>query len=601
MALALTVPLSKGESATSWASRLAARNGSQYVQDFAEDMALSWRAVVAGDADALAELAALGGVERATLERHAILPGGGHRRRRIGDEIVHHKTLRHIRQHVCPLCVRGAEASAGGAPVTWQLEPMRRCPIHAVALIELPRAEFLRAVHDLAGRVRDHRALIEDAARDPEAVEVSAFDRYMAERVLNGRSGASWLDGSDLACTWRVCETVGIVLLHGPSIRVDRLSSADLAVATEAGFDAIGGAKADLADALRAIHARSGNERGGGFYSEFEPLARFLGKLHEGPGSAEVLGAIRDFVEETYPVGPGDDVLGRPCRRRRVHSPMTAARAYNIHHLRLLRLVRAVAATPGHAALPAPTRHLWFDADAWDPFLRRYARALNSKAAAAAIGVRQELLNRMTEAGWLRSVVSLPGLAERYDPRDLEALLGGLLRRSRPVAEVGDDMSPVLSAPARCNHGALDILDLIRGDRLAFVGRMPNVRGIAGLVIRPGEVLDVLEGSRLAGYRHADVRRILGMNCPTVSWLIRTGRLGHERRLNPRTRLIVQIVPRAALEAFTADFVTLSQIAAQEHTLPMHAAARLARRGIYPIDLPARCSKIYRRADLRAR
>ena len=288
MALALTVPLSKGESATSFASRLAARNGSQYVQDFAEDMALSWHAIVAGDADALAELAALGGVARATLERHAILPGDGHRRRRIGDEIVHHKTLRHIRQHVCPLCVRGAEASAGGAPVTWQLEPMRRCPIHAVALVELPRAEFPRAVHDLAGRVRDHRALIEDAARDPEAVEVSAFDRYMAERVLHGRSGASWLDGSDLACTWRVCETVGIVLMHGPSIRVDRLRSADLAAATGAGFDAIGGAKADLAGTLRAIHARSGNrsgnERGGGFYSEFEPLARFLGKLHEGAG-----------------------------------------------------------------------------------------------------------------------------------------------------------------------------------------------------------------------------------------------------------------------------------------------------------------------------
>ena len=500
-------------------------------------MALGWRAIVAGDADALAELAALGGVERATLERHAILPGGGHRRRHIGGEIVHHKTLRHIHQHDCPLCVRGAEASAGGAPVTWQLEPTRRCPIHAVALVELPRAEFPRAVHDLAGRVRDHRALIEAAARDPEAVEVSAFDRYIAERVLSGRSGASWLDGSDLACTWRVCETVGIILLHGPSIRVDRLRSADLAAAAGAGFDAIGGAKADLAGTLRAIHARggnrSGNERGGGFYSEFEPLARFLGKLHEGPGSAEVLGAIRDFVEETYPVGPGDDVLGRPCRRRRVHSLMTATRAHDIQHLRMRRLVRAVAETPGHAGPPAPTQHLWFDTDAWDPFLRRYARALNSKAAAAALGVRQVLLNQMTEAGWLRLVVSLPGLAERYDPRDLEAVLEGLLRQSRLIAEVGDDMSPVLSAPGEFNHSALDILDLIRGDRLVFVGRLAEAHGIPDLVIRPGEVLDVLAGSRLEGYRHADVRRVLGMNCPTVSWLIKTGRLGHERHLIP--------------------------------------------------------------------
>jgi hypothetical protein len=56
-------------------------------------------------------------------------------------------------------------------------------------------------------------------------------------------------------------------------------------------------------------------------------------------------------------------------------------------------------------------------------------------------------------------------------------------------------------------------------------------------------------------------------------------------------------VPQAALVAFTRKFVTLSQIAQEENTLPKRAAARFAYRGVYPSELPLHCSKIYRRAD----
>ena len=594
--LALTVPLSRGETATSFASRLAARNGSRYVQDFVQDMGLSWRAVVAGEAETLAELAVLGSIDLTALERYAFRLGE-EGRRHVGPESVHHKMLRHIRQHVCPLCLREADDFTRGAPVTWQLEPVRRCPVHSVALVELAPAEPPRSIHDLAGRVHDDRALIRAAARDREPIPISAFDRYLTERVLDGRRGASWLDGSDLHSLWRASETLGTILLHGPSVRLDRLRPEDLSAAAAAGFDAISGSRADLTETLQMIHRGSTGERGG-FYSEFRPFAIWIGKLHRGPGSTDVLETVRDFVEQTYPVGPGEDVLGRPCQRRHVHSVMTAARAYQVNWTRMQRLVRAVADTPGHSGLPAPTRHLWFDANVWEPFLRRYTRALNPKRAAAALGVRPEFFVKMSERGWVAPIVSFPGLIERYDLGDLQALLGDMFRRSVHVTEVEKDMASLFSAYAKCHCDTLELMDLIRGDRLAFVGRLAGVSGLRALLIRPHEVLAVLARPQLEGYHYADLKRLFGMNSSTASWLMQNGWVRCERRWNPRTRRAAMNVTHEALEAFKREFVTLSQIAQEQSTLPKHAAARLARQGVHPIALPLRCSKLYRRADL---
>ena len=70
--LSLTVPLEEGKTATSFASRLAERNGSPNVQDFVQEIGFSWRAIIAGEAEALAELAALGNVDPARLAGHAI-------------------------------------------------------------------------------------------------------------------------------------------------------------------------------------------------------------------------------------------------------------------------------------------------------------------------------------------------------------------------------------------------------------------------------------------------------------------------------------------------------------------------------------------------
>lgn len=594
--LSLTVPLGDGETATSFASRLAERNGSRYVQDFVQDMGLTWRAIIAGEADTLAELAALGGVDSARLVGHAIRVHDEYRRR-IGQEIVPRRILRHIRQHVCPLCVAETGMLVSGGPFTWQLEPLRCCLEHGIALVALREVEPPRSLYDLAGRVHDDRVLLREARQKPQKVTIGCFDRYVADRLRYGPRGDSWLDGARLDVLWRVCETFGIVLMYGPVARINHLAPMQLVVAATAGFDAIGATKMDFEAALRSVHRHSKGERGG-FYSEFRPLARWLDKLDGAPGFADIVETVRDFAEETYPAEPGGSIFGRPCRRLRVHSVSSAARAYGTNTTRMQRLVEAIAATPGHLGLPAPMRHLWFDAQAWDPFLRRYSRALNIKAAAAILGLHWDMFTQLIEAGWIDPVASFPGLVDRYDPHDLQIILDGLFRRSRPLQSIDADMSPILRACPKCSCDALTILGLVRDDRLTFVGRLPDIHGIPGLVIRPHEVRELMANPKVRGYIHNDLRHLLGANSSTISLLMRTGLIGYEMGQNPRTNRPMRVVTQEALDAFLAEFVTLSQIAQRKGALPKHAADMLARRDVHPIDMPLRCSKVYRRADV---
>lgn len=250
----------------------------------------------------------------------------------------------------------------------------------------------------------------------------------------------------------------------------------------------------------------------GGFYAEFRLIARWLQRLADRPGTTPLLDSVRHFIEATYPVGPGEDVLGRPCARRCIHSVSTAATDHGVHTPRMQCLIRAVASAPGHSDLPPPGRHLWINAASWHPWLARYARALNPKQAAARLGVQHDMFKRLVSVGWIQLVVSLRGLVDRYDPDDLAGFLNSLFASAQPLTRIDPDMAPIMAAYPRCRRDAIALMALIRGGRLGFVGRRLDVEGIPALAIRPEEVLDLCAGPRLDGWRHYDLKRLLGLN-----------------------------------------------------------------------------------------
>lgn len=189
--LGLSVLPSRYETATSWVSRLAARNGATYVQDFVLDMGLDWRRVINGDQETLTEISAIAGACPSAVLAFAkrTLPN---RDTFIGPVPVGAKFCQNNIMSICPVCVSDWMGENGqlteGAKVWWQAVSIRSCAKHRIQLLNLPPpTDDLRENYDFAGRVADHRAEILAAAQTPLPAPESRYEKYIQAR-LTGES-----------------------------------------------------------------------------------------------------------------------------------------------------------------------------------------------------------------------------------------------------------------------------------------------------------------------------------------------------------------------------------------------------------------------------
>ena len=77
MRLGLSLPMLPRETLPSFVSHIAQKNGSRYVQDFVQDMGLSWRRILQLEPETLQDLADLTGADSRQLAAHSFMPTGG--------------------------------------------------------------------------------------------------------------------------------------------------------------------------------------------------------------------------------------------------------------------------------------------------------------------------------------------------------------------------------------------------------------------------------------------------------------------------------------------------------------------------------------------
>lgn len=300
------------EPATSFISRLAARNGILSVRGFCRDIRFPYSALVAGDLEAIKLLAQLGACDPDALA-HASIGNVGGNAFRLRDEMATSQSLQRSRIRICPKCVHAdvgptQETWRAWRRVSWQFTSVRSCATHSCELMSLPVEKFTLGGYDFAAQMRLHWLKISQSA--PKLCAPSVFENWLTKRI-GGIRGQRWIDQLELNVASRACEVLGLRLLEGPCAALSGHDADDWARYADVGFHIMRGGVGAFECALSDMLKDDGVDQR--FFSKvYGPLTAWLNGRGLGDEFEPLKSVVRAHIFENFAVRRGVHVLGLP-------------------------------------------------------------------------------------------------------------------------------------------------------------------------------------------------------------------------------------------------------------------------------------------------
>lgn len=444
--------------------------------------------------------------------------------------------------------------------------------------------------YDFYQRIKDCWRAIQRAAETHENFSGDvAWETYLASRV-RGRKSCAWCDRFDLDLLCHIVVNLGTVIRFGSARNPSDLRSDEMPRAASLAFHAVRDGHKSLFNAFRSVRDASNSPKPG-FQADFGAFARWLYRVdYRSPRYAEFLDLTAKFAFENYPYGKGDVLLGRTCQERQIHNITSAAKQHGLKHPRMTNL--AVGLGLGSKD---PNERIEFLAKKYDPVLNEFSRCLRPKSAAAELGIRVEALQRLAKVGILKPRFDMPSMVPVYHPSDLELFRSGVLKQATVFDKIPTDMIPLfkLCNDAKCHFE--EAIDLVRSGSLKSFCRLPSSSRIHECFADLEDLRDQLQGPKHQGYTKQDVKRLLRVNDPTVTLLVRESMLRARMVRHHRSRRPMVLICNDAMSEFLGGHATLGMMAYAAKTQAKHVATKLDKAGFEPLPLGERFSKIYRR------
>lgn len=576
------------ETAASYVSRLASLIQID-AATFAADKGTTFQKVINGETEAFDEMRILGtNIPGAILDWSPIKAGPGRRRFRghsFSSKVVLDSELRG-----CAICLRSdADGSANLAYTRmamrghWLVPHITLCLEHEHPLVPLwqetnPTSRFDSALH-LANLSDD----IVNGRLDRHLREPTDFDIWIEGR-LHGEPGSGWLSSHDLHAASTFCFLLGNSMLRLDSIEPrwalgeNRWAPYQLGFAVaEHGIDAI-------RDALKKLQLLPVASHDGA--KKIFPLMydRLSHDYRDDPNFEPYRQVLRDHMSQTWPLGPGDELLGEPVIERRLHSVRTAALATGIDQRRMRKMLEAAGVVP-KASVGLPDSWEVFDARAMQALLVDLAEFMAAKDFAEFIGASRSQFNLLVRDGVLGPSLLADNVKAVWSPSTGVAFLASILSGATTLTRAHEKWVHLSISAQRLKIGPGAIIEAIREGRINLVGKHPDKSGYASIYVYHDEVGTALGTKAPKAMSIELFAKSVGLLPPSrMKRLIDHGYMPATTMKNPITKANQRYIAAPDAEAFHCAFMTPRSMALQFTRSWQSIGAELRAKGVMPFS-----------------
>ncbi|APZ52943.1 TniQ protein [Salipiger abyssi] len=540
--LPLRVTCIPGETAASFASRLARRNGVRRLVTFCSDVGIDYSQLMNGAPAEIERLATLGGADHRILQFWSPrLMGDGWFE--LGCAHLKFTCLQRTNARVCPVCISEArqqrERASGIHLGLWQLESIRTCHLHGCLLEPLVSLGHGRDAFDIVRLLEGYLP--------PQPTYVDENERHLetwlAGRIGTGR-GSGWFDDLPIHVATQTAENLGALMILGADAKRSEISARDWLRAGNAGYAVMrNGLDAILAtlreiQSLTPIDARLHRHRFGLFYN-------WLRDRDEDPAFDIIRDSVREYIWSNFPVTEGSIILGVPTPEQRVHTPATAA-----------------------------TR------------------------AGEILGMTLATLRLLRAQGLISHAPACPKGASYFDEGEVTGFLKKLNSLAKPGAKTPEDAVPFREAALQCQTSLAEVVACVLDNHLPLFASAPTEArfGDLSVSIRAIRQTTTIPADEALSLGEASLR--LKTDTRTIRALLECGHIDHILPFSDAKHRRWRVVCARSVEHFRTNHVSLTELADSRNRDAANLSKELYRYGVRPLRIGDKCQRFFRWCDV---